>query len=57
MHIEAVEVTGCEPVVVVVDHTCYYRGFLSLNDCYRLVGVEAQKVLAKIALREVEIGE
>lgn len=49
------EVSGCKPVVIGEDHACYYGGFLCLNDGHRLVWVEAQEVLAKIALAEVEV--
>ena len=51
MYVEAVEVPGSEPVIVVVDHACNHSGLLRLNDCYRLVGVESQEVLAKVTLR------
>ena len=57
MHVEAVEFPGCEPVIIMVDHARDQGGFLSLNDCYRLVGVELQEVLAKVTLREVKVGE
>ena len=57
MHIEAVEVTGCEPVVVVVDHACDHSSFLCLNDRYRFLGIETEEVFTKITLREVEVGE
>jgi len=56
-HSESVEVSGCEPVVVVVDHACYDGGFFCFDDCDGLVGVELQEVFAKIALAEVEVGE
>lgn len=55
--VEAVEVSGCKPVIILVDYACDHRGFLCLNDRYRLVGVETEEVLTKVALREVKVGE
>ena len=40
-----------------VDHACDHCSFLCLNDRYRLIWVEAQEVLAKITLVEVEVRE